>query len=239
MSSRTLRSSPTRNSIPQQPEARAAGLQGEHASRSPAKGAVAVALRATLVTLVLLGLVYPLAVTAVAQVVFPGRANGSLVKDEHQRLVGSELIGQGFTSPAYFQPRPSAAGSGFDATSSSGSNLGPTSKKLRDGAQALLDKLRAANPDAPASVPTELVTASGSGLDPHLSLEAAVWQVPRIAKARQVAPERVRSVIDEVAEGRDLGVLGEPRVNALLLNLALDRHFGQPPAGAPGTPSQK
>ena len=205
---------------------------GAPAATSPAPSGMfamfGVAARATLVTLVVTGLVYPLAVTLLAQVIFPGRAAGSLVVDEHQRVVGSSLIAQGFTNPAYFQPRPSAAGSGYDPLSSGGTNLGPTSKKLRETTAALIVSLRAQNPDAVGDVPAELATSSGSGLDPHLSPEAAQWQVPRIAKARQVNAARVSAVIDELAEGRDLGIFGEPRVNVLLVNLALDQHFGQP-----------
>jgi K+-transporting ATPase ATPase C chain len=192
------------------------------------------ALRATVVTLVLTGILYPLAVTGVAQLLFPQRASGSLVKDGSGRVVGSELLGQAFSSPAYFQPRPSAAGDkGFDPMSSGGSNLGPTSRKLRDQATAAAAQLAKDNPDAPAAVPVELVTASGSGLDPHLSPQAALWQVPRVARARGVAEGRVRSLVAESVEPRDLGVLGEPRVNVLLLNLALDQRFGAlPPAAA-------
>jgi potassium-transporting ATPase KdpC subunit len=189
-----------------------------------------VALRATLVTLVVTGIAYPLVATGLAQLLFPARANGSIVEDEQGRAVGSELIGQPFTRPAYFQPRPSAAGEkGWDATSSSASNLGTTSQKLHDRVAADVDRLLAANPDAPGPVPAELVTTSASGLDPHLSPEAASWQAPRVARARGVAVERVNALLRELVEGRDLGVLGEPRVNVLLLNLALDRQFGRPP----------
>jgi K+-transporting ATPase ATPase C chain len=188
------------------------------------------ALRVTVVTLVLTGLAYPLAVTGVAQLLFPRRAQGSLVSDVSGRVVGSELLAQPFGGAAYFHPRPSAAGEkGYDPTSSGGSNLGPTSKKLRDQAAQLAEALAKENPDAPGPAPVELVTASGSGLDPHLSPAAAEWQLPRVAKARQVSPERVRALVADLAEGRDLWILGEPRVNVLLLNLSLDRHFGAPP----------
>ncbi|RPH70183.1 MAG: potassium-transporting ATPase subunit KdpC [Myxococcaceae bacterium] len=193
-----------------------------------------IALRVTAVTLVLTGLVYPLVTTGLAQVLFPWRADGSFVKDERGRVVGSELLGQGFATPSYFHPRPSAAGKdGWDATSSSGTNLGPTSKKLRDSASDALRKLAAENPDAREPVPVELVTSSGSGLDPHLSPPAALWQVPRVARARRVSEERVRALVESLTERRDLLVLGEPRVNVLTLNLALDRQFGAPRPGGP------
>ncbi|HXI55173.1 MAG TPA: potassium-transporting ATPase subunit KdpC [Polyangia bacterium] len=194
---------------------------------------IVIALRVTLVTLILTGLVYPLAMTGVAQVLFPGRANGSLVRDEKGVVVGSELIGQIFATPPYLQGRPSAAGNGYDATASSGSNLGPTSKKLRDRAVADIARLQKENPDAPLPMPGELITASASGLDPDLSPPAALWQVPRIAHARQVAPERIREVIESRIQGRDLGVFGEPRVNVLAVNLALDQQFGKPARPAP------
>jgi K+-transporting ATPase ATPase C chain len=195
-----------------------------------------VALRVTLVTLVLTGLLYPLAMTGVAQALFHDRANGSLAHDEKGAVVGSELIGQAFVQPAYLQGRPSAAGNGYDATASSGSNLGPTSKKLRDRVAADIERLHKENPEAPLPVPAELVTTSASGLDPDLSPVAAYWQVPRIAKARQLDPERVRAVIESRVQGRDLGVFGEPRVNVLAVNLALDQQFGRPAkAPAPAT----
>jgi K+-transporting ATPase ATPase C chain len=198
---------------------------------------VIIALRVTLVTLVLTGLVYPLAMTGVAQALFSDRANGSLVRDEKGAVVGSEWVGQVFTQPAYLQGRPSAAGNGYDATASSGSNLGPTSKKLRDRVAADIERLRKENPDAPLPVPAELVTTSASGLDPDLSPAAALWQVPRIAKARQLDPERVRAAIESRVQGRDLGVFGEPRVNVLTLNLALDRQFGRPTRPVPASPT--
>jgi K+-transporting ATPase ATPase C chain len=200
-----------------------------------------IALRVTLVTLVGTGLVYPLVMTGLAQAIFPGKANGSLVRDDHGRIVGSEIIGQIFTQPGYLQGRPSAAGNGYDATASSGSNLGPTSKKLRDRVAADVDRLHKDNPEAPLPVPADLVTTSASGLDPELSPAAALWQVPRIARARQVTPDRVAEVIRSRVEGRDLGVFGEPRVNVLAVNLALDQQFGRmtPPAAAPARAAVK
>jgi potassium-transporting ATPase KdpC subunit len=187
-----------------------------------------IALRATLVTLVLTGLIYPLAMTGLAQLLFPSAANGSLAKDDHGKVVGSRLIGQTFAKPAYFQPRPSAAGNGYDAMASGGSNLGPTSAKLQERVKADLARLHKENPGAAGKVPVELVTASGSGLDPHLSPVAARWQIARVAHARGVNPARIAATLEAMTSGRDLGFLGEPTVNVLELNLALDRQFGEP-----------
>jgi potassium-transporting ATPase KdpC subunit len=196
--------------------------------RKELKTQMMVALRATLVTLVLLGIVYPLATTGAAELLFSDKANGSLARNDSGLVVGSELIGQPFASAAYLQGRPSAAGNGYDATASSGSNLGTTAKKLRDRATADVARLQKENPGAPLPIPDALVTASASGLDPEVPPDAAFWQVPRIARARNIAADRVRAVIENRVEGRDLGVLGEQRVNVLDVNLALDQQFGRP-----------
>lgn len=190
-----------------------------------------IALRVAALTLLATGLVYPVAVTGLAQGLFPASANGSLVRDGTGEVVGSELLAQRFDAPWYFQPRPSAAGEGgWDAAASSGSNLGPTSRKLRGLSAARLERLLRENPEAPGPVPAELVASSASGLDPHLSPAGADWQVPRVARARSLDPARVRALVQDLRQGRDLGVLGEPRVDILVLNLALDRQFGAPSA---------
>jgi K+-transporting ATPase ATPase C chain len=194
------------------------------------KRTLQISLRTTVVTLVLTGILYPYAITGVAQILFPFRANGSLLTDGQGNVIGSELIAQQFENPAYFQPRPSAAGqNGYDGVSSSGSNLGPTSKKLRDRVDKNLKRLREQNPEPPGAIPIELVTASASGLDPDLPPDGARWQVPRIARARHVAPQRIEEILDANVQKREFGFVGEPRVNVLLLNLALDRALGRPP----------
>jgi K+-transporting ATPase ATPase C chain len=187
---------------------------------------VLIALRATAVTLVVTGLLYPLAMTAAAQILFPDAANGSVLRDGGGRPVGSRLIGQSFANPGYFQGRPSA--SGYDPLSSGGSNFGTASAKLHDRIKGDLARL---GRDAAGPVPDELLTASASGLDPHVSPDSARWQVDRVAGARNVASERIAAVVEEHVEGRDLGFLGEPTVNILLLNLDLDRQFGRPVTG--------
>ena len=180
---------------------------------------IVVAVLMTIVTTLLLGIAYPLAVTGLAQVLFPEKANGQLLERDG-KVIGSRIIGQAFSSPGYFRSRPSAAGTGYDAASSGGTNLGPTNKKLVDSVKAASDAAKLENPGAP--VPIDLVTSSASGLDPHISPAAAAFQVPRIARERGAPEAEVRRLVEAHSEGRQLGFLGEPVVNVLELNLALD-----------------
>ena len=174
---------------------------------------------------ILLGVIYPLAMTGICQVLFRDKADGSVIT-AGGRIVGSELIGQNFTKPEYFHPRPSAAGNdGYDATASGASNYGPTNKKLIDRVKASVEQFRKENPDYQGPIPADLVTASASGLDPHLSPDSARAQGARVAKARGVGVEDIDRLIAGLIENPDLGLLGEPRVNVLKLNLALDRDF--------------
>ncbi len=178
-----------------------------------------IALWFTLVTTVMFGVLYPLAITGLAQVLFPNRANGQLI-ERNGKIVGSRIIGQSFTGPGYFHSRPSAAGTGYDATASSGSNLGPTNNTLLDRVKADVQKAQAENPSA--SVPVDLVTSSGSGLDPHISQAAAEFQIPRVARERKITEAELRALVQKSTQGRQFGIFGEPRVNVLELNLELD-----------------
>jgi K+-transporting ATPase ATPase C chain len=176
----------------------------------------------TIVTVIVLGLIYPLVMTGLGMLIFPHQANGSFV-ESNGKVVGSEIIGQLWTKPQYFQGRPSAAGkNGYDPTSTGGTNLAPTSKKLIDATKATIAALKKANPDAVGEPPMDLVTSSGSGIDPDISPEAAAWQIPRVAKARNMTAAAVKAIVDANITGRQFGILGEPRVNVLALNRALD-----------------
>jgi K+-transporting ATPase ATPase C chain len=182
-------------------------------------------LRIKIFLTIVLGVVYPLMMTGISQVIFPHKANGSLIK-VGDKVIGSEIIGQNFTKPEYFQPRPSAAGTnGYDATSSAGSQYGPTNKKLIDRVSASVEQFRKDNPEYHGPIPADLVTASASGLDPHISPDSALAQAPRVAKARGISTEQAHQLIAQFTEGPDLGVLGEPRVNVLKLNLAIDQQY--------------
>jgi K+-transporting ATPase ATPase C chain len=178
-----------------------------------------IAVWFTLLTTVMFGLIYPLAVTGLAQILFRDRANGQLI-EKNGKLVGSRIIGQTFTGPGYFHSRPSAAGTGYDPTASGGSYLAPTNKNLLARTKGDVQKLQAENPNAP--VPVDLVTASGSGLDPDISPAAAEFQISRVAHSRGITEDAVRALVQKHLKGRDLGFLGEPRVNVLELNLDLD-----------------
>ncbi|HEY0380665.1 MAG TPA: potassium-transporting ATPase subunit KdpC [Candidatus Elarobacter sp.] len=176
----------------------------------------------TIVSVVVLGLIYPVVIWAIGAVAFPHQAQGSLVYDKNGTLIGSELVGQNWTKPRYFHGRPSAAGKGYDPTATGGTNLGPTSKKLIDATKSAIDALKKANPDASGPIPMDLVTSSASGIDPDVSPAGAYYQARRVAKARGLAPDRVRSLITAHVIPRQFGVLGEPRVNVFELNRALD-----------------
>jgi K+-transporting ATPase ATPase C chain len=180
-------------------------------------------LAVTVLGVVILCGIYPAVVWGLGLAIFPHQTNGSLITAKDGTVLGSEYIGQPFSSDKYFNSRPSAAGTGYDASNSSGTNLGPTSQKLRDSVKAAVDAYRKQNnlaPDAP--VPADAVTSSASGLDPHISVKNAALQIPRVAKARNMSQDQVSALVQKYTEGRDLGVLGEPRVNVLKLNLALD-----------------
>jgi potassium-transporting ATPase KdpC subunit len=182
----------------------------------------------TLLLCVITGLLYPAVVTAIAQLVFPRQANGSIIR-LNGRPVGSELIGQPFTAPYYFHPRPSAAGAGYDATASSGTNKGPTDRKLADTLIAgAVDQVVKEDDAEKGKIPSDMVTASASGLDPHISPANAQLQVARVARARGAGTDAVRKLVAQHTEGRQLGFLGDPRVNVLLLNIALDSAFPRP-----------
>lgn len=178
-----------------------------------------VAVLITVVTTVIFGLIYPLAVTALAQFLFPAQANGNLIQRNGQ-IIGSQLLGQTFLSPKYFHSRPSNAGTGYDASQSAASNFAPTNHQLLDRVKSDVEKLRAEKPKTP--IPVDLVTASGSGLDPEISPAAAEFQIPRVARERGLSETQVRSLVASYTQARQLGFLGEPRVNVLALNLALD-----------------
>jgi K+-transporting ATPase ATPase C chain len=176
----------------------------------------------TITTTILLGIVYPLVVTGIAQLLFPRQANGQLLQ-KAGKLVGSSIIGQGFSGSAYFHSRPSSAGNGYDAANSNGSQLGPTNQKLIDRVKADVSAAQADNPST--AVPIDLVTASGSGIDPHITPASAEFQLSRVAKERGTSVDRIAVLVAKHTEGRQLGILGEPRVNVLELNLDLDQQF--------------
>jgi K+-transporting ATPase ATPase C chain len=186
------------------------------------KKEIQIAMRFTLLTTIMFGMAYPLAITGLSRWLFPHQANGSLILRDG-KTVGSQLIGQTFTSDKYFHSRPSNAGDGYDAANSSGSNLAPTNRQLVDRVQGDVAKLRAENPGTP--VPADLVTSSGSGLDPHISPASADFQVPRVARARGISSDTLRALVAKHTEARQFGLLGEPRVNVLELNLELDTAF--------------
>ena len=189
-----------------------------------------VALRVTIVSIVIFGFVYPFVMTGLAQVLFPWQANGSLLSVNGD-VVGSAIIGQLWTQPRYFQGRPSAAGKGYDPTQTGGTNLAPSSKKLIDATRATIAQLEKQNPDAHGAPPMDLVTSSASGIDPDISPQAAYWEAPRVAKARGLTLAAVDALIAQRVQARTFGFLGEPRVNVLELNLALDELRSSPSRG--------
>ena len=176
----------------------------------------------TIVTVVALGLIYPVVIWALGSLLFHHQAGGSLIVDKSGKVIGSELVGQSWTKPQYFQGRPSAAGKGYDPTSTGGTNLGPTSKKLIDATKSAIAALKKANPGATGPIPMDLITSSASGIDPDISPEGAYYQVPRVAKARGTSADTVRALVTAHITPRQFGLLGEPRVNVLELNRALD-----------------
>ena len=180
------------------------------------------AILMTIATTILLGIIYPLVVTGLAQLIFPKQANGQLIQKDG-KVIGSSIIAQGFSNPGYFHPRPSFAGNGYDPTNTNGSQLGPTNQKLIDRVKGDVANAQAENPNSP--VPIDLVTGSGSGLDPHITPASAEFQLPRVARERGIAAEELRALVAKHTEGRQLGFLGEARVNVLELNLELDQHF--------------
>ncbi len=181
-----------------------------------------ISIAMTVLTTVLLGLIYPVVVTGLAQLIFPHKANGQLI-EKNGKVIGSKIIGQGFTAPGYFHSRPSAAGNGYDAANSGGSNLGPTNQKLLDRVKSDVTAAQAENPVA--AVPIDMVTTSASGFDPHITPVNAEFQLPRVARARGISVEQVQALVSKHTEGRQFGILGEPRVNVLELNLDLDQQF--------------
>ncbi len=181
-----------------------------------------ISIAMTVLTTVLLGLIYPVVVTGLAQLIFPHKANGELI-EKNGKVIGSKIIGQGFTAPGYFHSRPSAAGNGYDAANSGGSNLGPTNQKLLDRVKSDVTAAQAENPVA--AVPIDMVTTSASGFDPHITPVNAEFQLPRVARARGISVEQVQALVSKHTEGRQFGILGEPRVNVLELNLDLDQQF--------------
>ncbi len=200
----------------------AATQQTPEAARDNTLRHITTSVLYTVVTVVALGLIYPVVIWALGTVLFHHQAEGSLVVDKSGKVIGSELVGQNWTKPGYFQGRPSAAGKGYDPTATGGTNLGPTSKKLIDATMSAIAALKKANPDAAEPIPMDLVTSSASGIDPDISPQGAYYQVPRVAKARGTTADAVRALVTSHVIPRQFGLLGEPHVNVLELNRALD-----------------